>query len=100
METTDGLVKVGSSHQPARRYRSLCDAPFARRGLACRAIWSIGKMTRGTAVDFEFRVHRVLRERFQKKHWQEWYRATAAEAIPIIDTYIAWHDESALVGLA
>lgn len=100
METPDGLIKVGSSHQPARRYRSLLHVSFARNGLACRAIWSIGVMTRRAAVDFEFGVHKVLRAQFEVDRWQEWYRATAVEAIPVIERHIVWSDDSALVGLS
>lgn len=111
MEQTDELIKVGSTHRPASRYRQLRSGNHSRlcgHGLACRAIWLLGTMRRGEAGKHEYAVHGELRLRFcedtttstQARTRPEWYVAPVADVIAIVESYVGHLDESSLMGLA
>lgn len=101
MEATNGLLKVGSTHQPAHRYRILRKALPAGVGLACRALYPLGTMTRSDAQQHEFEAHAELRRRYGRaRKPNEWYRATLADVMAIVAGHASRADVAALVGLS
>lgn len=105
----NGAVKVGSTHRPRARYLTLSHHRWSRKrqahmGLACRALWSLGVMTRGKAMGHEHAVHIALRRQFGRPRGSrqpEWYDAPLADVIATVQSYIDhWFDESHLLGLA
>ncbi len=94
-------VKVGSTQRPASRLAAFrTDWQTRRHGVTCRAIWSIGVLTRGQALQHEFSVHAILRRHFDRRGTSEWYFAKHAAVIAIVGSYIQHLDETFLLGLA
>lgn len=93
------LVKVGSTHQPAHRFRTL------RRvnrlpDLQCFGLYPIGALTRHGALAHEFAVHAQLRERYGRLRRPEWYRAPVDAVLALVAAYVQGLDVDALVGLS
>jgi hypothetical protein len=104
MESTAGLVKVGSTHQPANRFRAHRKAHSMRwplAALACRAMYSIGVMPNAAALAVEHSVHADLKRRFgRQRRRDEWYWAPTAVVDDIVRAYAEARDVDALVGLS
>jgi predicted GIY-YIG superfamily endonuclease len=104
LEGTNGLVKMGSTHQPEARIRNHARSWQWRKGLdrfACRAIWSLGALTRGQAVRIEYAIHFNISRSFRRATARsEWYIAPLSEVTAIVDAYMAHLATDELVGLS
>lgn len=95
------IVKVGATHQPARRIRNLARDWRGGGAVQAQCLWSLGVITRGEATRREYAVHAVLRQSFAySKHRVEWYRGSADAIVEIVDRLLAPLQDDELVGLS